>query len=238
MSGLENDAYVLGEDYYTRDNQYWGICGEEGILDSLRVNFKKRDGFTIKHNNFSNRKEYASGSGMDLIVQKLDDDLGLVDLAQIEVKNLKEQPKPYGIDYVKRHILPRTKDNSVIKILVITFLVLLSQPSIKLLKQSGWTILEVGERITSQFYKSKFKYALANKLKSIISKIKPKSPLFLSNYKLLTNYTNTSNTNKITEQHDTPSNIELTIDNLKHPQHKSMAKCKFERLEKKINLDR
>jgi hypothetical protein len=128
-------------------------------------------------------------------------------IAHIEVKNLKEQDKPYGTDFVRRHILSRAEGIDGLKLLVITFLNL-TKLGIQLLQENNWVIIEVGERLTYEFYRELNKlYKLSSKIKTAINfyyvnlskltrYIKPIRPI------RLTNITKLPLTNELT--HDTP----------------------------------
>ena len=211
------DYYSLSDrdDYFTNDNLYEGMTGEKVVTDSLRTKFKAKDGYVLKHNIFGKQYEYSCGIGVDVKVYD-----GCKELAQIEVKNLAQQTKPYGTDFVRKKVLPRfSHSGGGLKLFVITFLSLLTKLAVQLLEQEGITIIEVGERLTSEFYQNLKKlYVLGNTIHKAITnfwkgKNEPKksTPLFSHNkLQLLDNtYTSTVNVNNVSNEltriHDTPT---------------------------------
>lgn len=215
------DYYSLSEHdgYFTKDNLYEGMTGEKVVTDSLRTKFKAKDGYMLKHNPFGKQYEYSCGIGVDVKVYD-----GCKELAQIEVKNLSQQQKPYGTDFVRKKVLPRFSHNGGgLKLFVITFLSLLTKLAVQLLEQEGITIIEVGERLTSEFYRDLKKlYVLGNTIHKTITsfwqrKVQPKSRPFFGVVNALDHYVvpvnapnipiNSNNlTNITTNTHDTVTN--------------------------------
>jgi hypothetical protein len=183
----QTSEYVLGDDCITKDNLYYGIKGEQVINSATRKAFPE---WTVKHNSFGSRYEYACGHGVDLTATK-DGFLPIYG----EVKNLKQQPKPYGTDFVKRHVLPRFEGLFGVKVLFITFLSLLTQDALVMLKRNGIIPFEIGERLTTEFFKHYEKvYQLANRIKSKVQPKPSSSSIPLTNPNTLTPYCISSNT--------------------------------------------
>lgn len=200
MESFEQE-YVLGNDYFTRDHLYYGSLGERIVCSAIKTRFKTSDGYTVKHNTFGKQYEYCAGSGSDI---KVEDENRTV---EVEVKNLKEQPKPYGTDFAVRHIVPRFQFQSSLKVLVITFMSLLTQHAIRILEQSGIKIVEVGRRLDTSFFTDvKLLYQLGTRIYTAITKTVKKrvQPDLTSSSNPLTNYTSSSNNIEHVE-HDTPS---------------------------------
>lgn len=185
------DHYSLSDhdDYFTNDNLYYGKTGEKVVTNSLRTKYKTKDGFEVKHNKFNNEYEYSCGKGIDIKLFE-----GCKEKAQIEVKNWSRQPKPYGLDSVQQDILPRFSHNGGgIKLLIITFISLLTKLAVQLIEQEGIQIIEVGERLTTEFYRDLKKlYVLGSKIHKTITnfwqrKVQPKvqsHPFFAVGVKL------------------------------------------------------
>jgi hypothetical protein len=167
------EVYVLGNDnFFTRENIKQGKDGEKVCLGALRTQFKVRDGYRIKHNDFGTQYQYCSGHGMDLKIYEFDSMSDIERLiAVIEIKNLSDQSKPYGIDFVLLKVLPRAEGipSFIPKILLITYIKLLTKSAIELLHQEGWVIVETGEVLTSEYFQDLKKlYCLGAKIKSAI----------------------------------------------------------------------
>jgi hypothetical protein len=131
------DSYVLGskDGKFTNDNLYHGAKGEQIVNTAMRKAFL---GWTTKHNPFNNQYRYACSSGIDNTATHEG-----YEPIYSEVKNLKNQTKPYGTDFVIKHVLPRfngIKDG--VKVLFITFL-LLTLEARQLLKQQGITVITI-----------------------------------------------------------------------------------------------
>lgn len=213
---LEEPHYQLSEDdnYFTNDNLYKGKIGEKVTVSAVQISYKTKDGFKVKHNPFGSEYQYACSSGIDIKVTQ-----GCKDYAEIEVKNLSPQPKPYGTDFVREKILPRfAHSGGGLKLLVITFLCLLTNLAVKLLEQQGIVIIEVGEKLTNEFYRNLKKlYTLGNRIHKAITnfwkqKVQPKTsqPLFSTNQLQLDSINTSISTvdnvnNEVTKQHDTPT---------------------------------
>lgn len=110
-----------------------------------------------------------------------------------------------------------------LKLLVITFLSLLTKLAVQLIEQEGIIIIEVGEKLTSEFYRNLKKlYTLGNKIHKAVTnfwkqKLQPKSSINITNISqksepLFSNSPNqqsqlitVDNVNSnITRTHDTP----------------------------------
>lgn len=210
------------ENYYTPSNLFWGSTGERIVTSAVNLSFRKQDGYYIKHNNFEDITQYCTGYGMDITIQYKPEGYGFV--CAIEVKNLKDQKKPYGTDFVKRHILPRGEGITGLKLLVITFLSLLTKQGIELLKKHGWKFVEVEERLTYEFYEkgNRYKlYELADKIKKAVRSLYNKLsslPYYIN--KSTSKQHNDSNKSFDTPKlHDTPALNKLSIRCISHPKH-------------------
>jgi hypothetical protein len=229
---LQENAWILPRDKFTVTNLFHASCGEKVNKAAVQINFKRTNGYHIKANPFNDQYRYCCGKDMDLIIQDMTE--GYKTIAAIEVKNLAEQNRPYGTDFVKRHVLPRAKDIDpfTLKILVITFKKLLTKAAIDILQREGWAIIEVGERITYEFFRDMPKlYALAARIKAVIPSRKQTKPtakprtnlnfscITLDNYTVDNNH-NLSNNNLL---HDTPTSklvfdeekVDIILENLK-----------------------
>lgn len=175
-SDLKENAWVLGSDFFTEDHLYCGGMGEKVGQAATQMNFKRKDGFHVKANRFNDQYRYCCGYGMDIIIEDMRN--GYAAIAALEIKNLADQRKPYGTDFVIKQVLSRSADLNplVKKILVITFEHLLTKTAKQLLTQEGWEIIEVGERLTANFFSDLSKlYKLSTKIKKAVqSAIKPK----------------------------------------------------------------
>lgn len=137
-----------------------GKIGEIVIDGVTRSLFKVRDGFRVKHIDWDN---YTYGSGLDVRVFERNKQI-----LAIEVKNWNWQDRPYGLDIVRREIIDRFKNFSGgIKVLIITFLCLLTSEGIELIKSRGIEIIEVGTLITTEIFKSSIFYQIKAKLASL-----------------------------------------------------------------------
>jgi hypothetical protein len=206
--------YSLSEhdDYFTRDNLYEGMTGEQVTVSATKTKYNAKEGYRVVHNPFGSQYEYACGSGVDIRIFQAQKEL-----AQIEVKNLTQQQKPYGTDFVRKKVLPRfSHSGGGLKLFVITFLSLLTKLAVQLLEQEGVTIIEVGERLTSEFYQNLKKlYVLGNSIHRAITnfwhrKAQPKKSPFFTNQLPLINVNTpipitVKNVSNITRTHDTVS---------------------------------
>jgi hypothetical protein len=170
---------------FTYEHLEQAKIGEKVVTSATQINYKVKDGYKVKHNKFNSEYEYCCGSGIDIKVIQ-----GCKDYAEIEVKNWSPQKKPYGTKTVINEVLPRfSHSGGGLMMLVITFLSLLTKAAIQLLEQAGITIIEVGEKLTSEFYRDLKKlYVLGNQIKKAITKFwtrkaqpKASQPLFSHN---------------------------------------------------------
>jgi hypothetical protein len=178
---LEENTWVLDKDKFTADNLFWGACGERVVLAATRMSFKKKDGFNLKYNKFDSQYQYCSGTGMDITINYAPN--SYQQIAAIEVKNLADKQKKYGLKWAKEKVNSNSRVNYLDvlakKVLILTFKKMLTKPAIAYLIQEGWDIIEVGERLTYDFFKrenlSKL-YNLSAKIKSVAQNIiKPKA---------------------------------------------------------------
>jgi hypothetical protein len=197
-------------DKFTKNNLYLGALGEKVVYSALKHVFKRKNGYNIKANQFNNQYQYCCGQGMDLTLQNMQK--GYANIACFEVKNLKMQNKPYGTDYALKHILSRAKTLTVndLKVLIITYKKLLTQNALQLLKLNGWLIVEVGELLTSSFFKTNKLYALATKIKNILVNV-GESFIFNTLSKLVYNRFNSNTISKLSTipKHNSIHNIPI-----------------------------
>jgi hypothetical protein len=190
MPYLDTPCYVLGEDKFTHDNLYYGMVGEIWVNEILKKafpDFKWTHNPFSKHNLLSSRYRYACSHGIDHMGTDPNNEFYPI---YGETKNLKQQPKPYGTDFIRRHVLPRLKGLRGLKILFITYLKLLTRNALYLLKHNGIIPFEIGEQLTSTNFKNPETYLkllnLAQRLKQAV-KPTPFLSISLTNY-ALTNY--------------------------------------------------
>lgn len=180
----KTDYYVLGrDDYFTAENLRQAKNGEKGIYSALRLNHKKSEGWEIGHNSFDSQYYYCCGSGRDLCLFDLHDPDNLF---LFEVKSLSPQDRPYGTDFVIIKVLPRFDgaDPNAIKILVITYLNLLTKEALALLAKHHIFVFEIGFVITPDIYaKENIRelYCLGDRLHDFIEQVTPQ-PKQLNSY--------------------------------------------------------
>jgi hypothetical protein len=203
------ECYVLGDvnNKFTHENLYTGKTGERVISSAVATQYKAKDGFTVRHNNFNSEYEFSCSSGLDVKLFE-----GCRELASFEVKNWQKQPKPYGTETTKEQILSRFDHcGGGIKILIITFMSLLTKEGIRLIEQAGILIFEIGELLTTAFYQDLKKlYSLGNRLKKAIQNFwqgKQCRPTFLVQQQIDSQITVKDSTvnlyTDIDKQHDT-----------------------------------
>jgi hypothetical protein len=177
--------------------------------------------WTIKHNPFSKRNllssryRYACSHGVDSTATK-----DGFEPIYSEVKFLKQQPKPYGTDFVEKHVLPRLKGLFGVKVLAITYLNLLTRKAQALLKQHHIITFEFGERFTTDIFNN---YSLIIKLaQQLKTTVKP-TPRFIitKSYPLIDSYLKplaVDNQSKKEKQlHDTVKGDKELLEQLSRP---------------------
>ena len=211
-SEIEEPCFIPNDrNIFTYEHLEQAKIGEKVVTSATQINYKVKDGYKVKHNKFNSEYEYCCGSGIDIKVIQ-----GCKDYAEIEVKNWSPQKKPYGTKTVINEVLPRfSHSGGGLMMLVITFLSLLTKAAIQLLEQAGIVIIEVGEKLTSEFYRDLKKlYVLGNQIKKAITKFwtrkaqpKASQPPFSHNTKQtqldVTSIPNTVDSKQ--EPHDTPN---------------------------------
>lgn len=142
-----------------------GVILEKWAYAVLKSIFKNNNGFRIKHVNWD---RYNYGFGLDLRVFKRSSQI-----LGIECKNWRDFDRPYGTDIAIHEIIDRfTNFAGGIKVLVITFISLLTKEAIRLLKANSIHILETNKLIGSKDFphkgrNSKAFYSLKNKLSKL-----------------------------------------------------------------------
>jgi len=130
----------------TPHNIVHGICGEKPIVHMIKCMIGKtrfRKGwFYIKHNSWG--RHYCHGHGTDITVFDKDHD----SIIDIEIKNWKEQPRNYGIETAQNEIIDRFRDSTAkIKLLIISYISLLTYKARDLIENAGIKIMELGNFI-------------------------------------------------------------------------------------------
>lgn len=183
-----------------------GILGEKFVSKVLESIYRKEKGFYVEHQNWA--KNYNYGNGLDVQVRehgkpKID----------VEVKNWKLFNKPYGMDVVKTEILERFENSKAqLKLLVITFVCLLSKKAFQLLEQYNIKIIEIGNLITRITFRStfnNFKHYLKQKLAKFFDSCSNSSSYLVSSSSLSFNSNLLLSNNSM--KHDT--NIEKSNNN-------------------------
>jgi hypothetical protein len=161
---VEAEAYFhLGsEEWTSHKNEYWGKTGEKIVARAVKTLYKKKNGWIVHCNKFGKLTDYKINDGMDITVEKE---------VAIEVKNFKQQKKPYGMDLIVREVLSRRTDKTLPALLVITYNKLLTKASKQLLAQEGWAVLYLEQRIVNTKDWKEI-YPLAQKLKIAIAEAK------------------------------------------------------------------
>jgi len=137
-----------------------GLINEKVLLAILSSVFK---GYKIKHNDF-NRYQDGISRGVDFRVFERNKSL-----FDIEVKNWKLFNKPYGLDVIKLEILERFKNSCAkYKILIISFISLISTEGLSLLKRNNIHVFGVDRLIGKKFFD--FKNRLFYELKAKFTK--------------------------------------------------------------------
>ena len=168
----ETEYYTLGnDDFFTSSNLYQAKNGEKGIYNALRTQYRKET-CVIGHNTFGSQYEYCCGSGIDLSMIDLLNHPEFI--VHIEVKNLTQQNKPYGTDFVIKKVIPRFTDPNATKVLAITYLNLLTKKDFLLLAKERIHVFEIGYVLTPDIYKKeniRELYALGFELHEFIEQI-------------------------------------------------------------------
>jgi hypothetical protein len=161
-----------------KNGERFAVSIFEQIIGKRRI---QRGWYNIKHQNWDNN--YTYGTGVDIEVSE--DNKPLID---IEVKNLKNQHRPYGTDFAVKEVVPRFYGSTApIKLLFITFLCLLTEKARQLIEQAGIEIIEIGNWIVKATWKETFKKFMLNhyyelksclKLKPLSNRASKKRPIF------------------------------------------------------------
>ena len=202
-----------------------GINGERFVVSAFeRIIGKRRlekGWYQIKHQDWENNYNY--GTGLDIEI--LENNKPLIDG---EVKNLKNQSRPYGTDFALKQVIPRFEGSQApIKLLFITFLCLLTTKAKQLIKQAGIRIIEIGSWIVKATWRQALKqfmlshyhelksYLKLKSLKNGTSKTRHNSSSSLVTSSSISNcnycyYNSTTNSLKINKTHDTNIKCKLT----------------------------
>jgi len=117
-----------------------GVILEKWAYAVLKSIFKASESFRIKHINWNN---YSYGHGLDLKVFK-----GSSQILGIECKNWRDFDRPYGTNIAVHEIIDRFANFAGgIKVLVITFLSLLTKEALRLLQTHKIHVIEIGKLI-------------------------------------------------------------------------------------------
>jgi hypothetical protein len=187
-----------------------GYSGENVLFAILKHVFTTKDGYRVIHcgkeaylTNIDNEEKRSS----DFRVYK--NNKWLYD---IEVKNWRYFSKPYGSEICQKRITPRfVHSGAMFKVLIITYLSLLTSAYKASLKGLHIHAFETSKLLGKSIFKSPYFFKLANQLKSFLNCLTKASP-FLKHikHKCLLDYSsssvNTLNDNTINDNtiHDTP----------------------------------
>lgn len=117
-----------------------GIIGKKWFHALVKSIFKARQGYKIKHVDWEN---YSYGYGQDLRLFKRNRQV-----MASEVKNWRKMDRPYGTDIAEKEIMDRFANFSGgFKILVISFLCLLTRKAKMLLRSHNIYVIEIGKLI-------------------------------------------------------------------------------------------
>lgn len=184
-------------------NEVLGKNGEKFVNNVFeRLIGKKRlkkGWYKIKHQDWA--KNYNYGTGTDIKIYE--DNLLLVD---VEVKNWKHQDRPYGTEIAISEILDRfTRSFAPVKLLIISFLSLLTNRAKELLRQSGIQTLEMGNWIVRATWAETYKQFVMSNYYRLRKLLNIKKHRFYSssvNSSVNLNH-KSSNYSKLIRKHDT-----------------------------------
>ena len=189
-----------------------GIIGEKFTNSVAKSIFKVKEGFRVIHVDWDN---YSYGHGLDLRVFQRNKQV-----MAIEVKNWREMNRPYETQTARTEIIDRFKNYAGgLKVLIISFLCLLTKKAIELLEAHNIHVLEIGKLVGRKDFPRKGKnnevfYQLKSKLQKLWldHKFNQKQASLKSldcvNQFKLDNYMSTTNSN-IFNKHDTDSKKQL-----------------------------
>jgi len=204
MKGREMSDFEFKGHYFNRE-EWLGINGESFAVHVLKAIIGKNP-LTVLHQDWFSHYNYGEGSDFKIA----DSEFNV--LVEGEVKNWKHQNRPYGTEIAKEEILPRYTTQAPIKLLIITYLSLLTQKALELLRQHNITVIEVSGLIVKATKNQLFKPLLRKLypiLKPLLEKAKPHRKISKNNKDLkLTNYCQHNRNNK----HITNNTIKNTHD--------------------------
>ena len=216
--------------------QRLGIPLEKFIVMVLSIFFPKSKGYRIEHVDW---EDYTNNSAPKKISVDVRLFLRNKLIAVFECKNWRLLPEHrYGLKDAKEQILTRFHNcGTNIKVLIISFKKQLSKKALRYLESNNIQVIETGKLIGKKDFRSKLIYSLGKQIKQLIRNFKPTvqpSAQLFSNQVLLTNSNtvNLSSDNRTSKNDYDIENTELTIDNIKHPQHNEWLNSELERLEK------
>lgn len=180
-----------------------GKIGEQ-VLYSLFHSIFDRDHYRIKSNDYKNYNN-GIGHGTDFKIW-----LGSCLLFDIEVKNWKLFSKPYGHDIIESEIIQRFRTSTAkYRILVISFIGLLSKSGLNLLKRNNIHVFSLDTLLGHKIFKSRLLYEIQAQLKQFITQLR--QPIF-NQIRLIDYTSNTVNCNTshaILQTTDTPTDSSM-----------------------------
>jgi len=189
-----------------------GVIGEKFTNSVAKSIFKVKEGYRVIHVDWDN---YSYGHGLDLRVFKRNKQV-----LAIEVKNWREMDRPYRTEAARTEIIDRFKNYAGgLKILIISFLSLLTKKALELLEAHKIHVIEIGKLVGRNHFPRKGKnnkvfYQLKSKLQKLWldhkfnqKQTSPKSFGCVNQFKL-DNYMSTANTITL-NKHDTDSKKRL-----------------------------
>jgi hypothetical protein len=136
-----------------------GIGLEKWIYAMLKSLYPESEDYIIKHPDWTN---YNNHNGVDFRVFKR-----CKEILAIECKNWRKLDKKYGSDIAQTEIVERFQHiGTNLKLCIISFMDVLSKPSVQLIKSHGIQLFEVGKLVG---YKD-FKFSLFYTIKSALAK--------------------------------------------------------------------
>ena len=188
-----------------------GIIGEKFTNSVAKSIFRAKDGYRVEHVDWDN---YSYGHGLDLRVFKRNKQV-----IAVEVKNWRQMNRPYGAVYAEEQILDRFKNYAGgIKVLIISFLCLLTKKALELLEAHDIHVIEIGKLVGKNDFPRKGKnnktfYSLKSKLSKLWRDLKHAKvcscvsgkQLRIDTYDSADTYDLKGHNNSSLKQHDTDS---------------------------------
>lgn len=161
-----------------------GIALEKWIYAILKLLYRASEGFTVRHPNWSNIKEWRLTHSVDFRVFH-----GKKELLALEVKNWRKLRNKYGLDIAHSEIINRFQHiGTNIKLCIMSFSDTLTEPSLNAIANNNINLIGISKLIGYKDFKTELFGEILRKISSIVKSAKSFSSSIINSQSTIPSY--------------------------------------------------